>query len=146
MFGHRTPVRKMSSAEKNKDSLSQEAEQTQASNVRRSIGEWEAAIPSQGSSNPSPRAAQVAPAAPCKAKTQSLTQGPTGEVTDRRSVETTTSPKPKYKNRTSEARACLTSAKLQLGKARNLRTDIKNEVTQNIEHKILSLIKRKERA
>ncbi|CAG9101592.1 unnamed protein product [Plutella xylostella] len=130
----------MSSAEKNKDSLSQEAEQMQASNVRRSIGEWEAAIPNQGSSNPSPRAAQVAPAAPCKAKTQSLTQGPTGEVTDRRSVETTTSPKPKYKNRTSEARACLTSAKLQLGKARNLRTDIKNEVTQNIE-RLYQLVK-----
>ncbi|KAG7305829.1 hypothetical protein JYU34_009979 [Plutella xylostella] len=129
MFGHRTPVRKSNSAEKKEtNSQSQEAGQMRASHVRRSIGEWEAVNPSQSSSNPSPRAALVAAAAPCKVMSP-LTQGLTGEGAEKLSAETAISPKPKYKNRTSEARACLTSAKLQLGKARNLRTDIKNEVT-----------------
>lgn len=144
MFGHRTPVLKINSAEKRQsDSQSQEAEQMQASSVRRSIGEWEAAKPSQSSSNPSPRAALVAPAAPGKVSSQLVTQGPTGE--GKTITAASPKPKPKYKDRTSEAKACLTSAKLHLNNSRNLKTAIKVGMTQAVE-RLYELVKEAEAA
>ncbi|KAG7294782.1 hypothetical protein JYU34_022850, partial [Plutella xylostella] len=120
MFGHRTPpVRRMSGQRTTAEP--QEAKQGSASHVRRSIGEWEAGKPGQSSVEPPPRAAAVV-------------QG---------TSSATTPPTQKYKNRTTEARACLTTAKTWLGKARNLRTDIKNEVTQLLE-RMYQLVKEAE--
>lgn len=52
---------------------------------------------------------------------------------------------PKYKSRTSEAKACLLKAKAQIDRSRNLKTDIKAEVIEAVE-RLYTLVKEAEGA
>lgn len=118
MFGFHTPVKNFEKM----DTLAQEVGPTQTSKVRRSIGEWEA-----GKSSPiiSSRMTVEAPEA--------------SSIIKNRTPQTQ-----KYANKTSEARACLMSAKKQLGEARNLRGDIKSGVTRAVE-RLFYLVKEAEK-
>lgn len=151
MFGIRTPAKKTKVSDREddpKDSLVQveqagpsqkeaQLNATQNLNVRRSIGEWETGnTESRPSKTPSPPK-KTAAAAPAKPKPKAL-------VTRRLSVEAAESPpkpeKQKYLSKVSEAKACLMKAKQHLSNSKNLRTDIKIEVTQAVE-RLYELVK-----
>lgn len=122
-------------------------EPTQVSKVRQSIGEWESGKPDR--SPTTPKKAEPAPAGLLKTKTKpKTTLSQESKVTRKTSVEAAgSSPKPekpKYADRTAEARTCLTKVKMQLGSARNLRTDIKTEVTIAAE-RLYQLVKEAEK-
>lgn len=132
MFGFRTPPKQ--SEDDTGAQCSPTKDTTRASNVRRSIGEWEAVKTVAPLVSPSTRKATLPASIKAKQKqTSQLQEGKT--VTRRTSVDTPTSPpkQVKYASKTAEARACLTKAKLHLNNSRNLKTDIKTEVTQAID-------------
>lgn len=125
MFGFRTPVKQTGNDAEPQRSPTRDLTQ----NVRRSIGEWEAV------NNDAPHLPPVSQPGPAKTK-QKQTLLMENKITARRtSVEAVASPpKPvKYADKTAEARACLNKAKIHLNNSRNLKTDIKTEVTQAID-------------
>lgn len=140
MFGIRTPAKKTS-----KDSESPRSPTKLTHNVRRSIGEWESA------KNDAPHASQPATTtAQAEESKNSIlanlkptsSQPAKSTATRRASVEIKTPP-PKqvqYVTKTAEARACLNKAKLHLNNSRNLKTEIKAEVTQAID-RLYSIVK-----
>lgn len=135
MFGIRTPVKTVTSGTGSQKSPGNKTPTEGAgpladsdrTAVRRSIGEIEARI------------TQPRPAKPTIAakETKSSSSG----------AEAEKSPKipPKYKNRTTEAKACLMKAKLQMEKSRNLKSDIKADVLEAIE-RLYVLVKEAELA
>lgn len=138
MFGFRTPAKQAENNAEQKQSPNKAEPQT--SNVRRSIGEWEAA--KTDAPIVSTQTVKVTQPAPAKTR-QRLPLSQDSKTSSRRaSTEAIPSPpkQPKYIDRTSEARACLTKAKLHLNNSRNLKTDIKTEVTQAIE-RLYNLVK-----
>lgn len=71
---------------------------------------------------------------------------PVAEIINKSTTESATvtpARSQKYKNRLMEAKACVTKAKLHLGNSRNIKTEIKNEVTQSID-RLYQLIKESE--
>lgn len=121
-----------------------EGETRPNSNVRRSIGEWEAGKSDTSQINTTPpRKTTTVEAQKPKPKTTVLPKD--ARVGARRaSVEAAGSPpkqeRIKYKDRLSEAKACLTKAKLNLGNSRNIKTEIKAEVIQAVE-RLYQLVK-----
>lgn len=117
---------------------------TQATNVRKSIGEWEATRPDA----PQASTHMTKAAQPCPARIrQKPAQSQESKTTARRaSNEVTTSPPKqiKYVDKTAEARACLQKAKLHLSNSKNLKTDIRNEVTQAID-RLYNIVKELEK-
>lgn len=109
---------------------------TQPTSVRRSIGEWEA---TKSDLPPVTKATLVGPAKTKQKPTMSQEARPTAR---RASIENSVSPpkQAKYADRTAEARACLLKAKLHLSNSRNLKTDIKQEVTAAID-RLYNLVK-----
>lgn len=55
------------------------------------------------------------------------------------------SPKPQYKSRTSETKACLLKAKIKIDQSRNLKTDIKTDVLEAVD-RLYALVKEAEEA
>lgn len=115
----------------------------QTSNVRRSIGEWEKET-REAESNISPK--KMAPAVRTKRTTSPQQIKPKVHRPSVEQVEGTSQIEtPKYKDRVTEARACLNRAKQHLGNSRNLKTNIKNEVTESID-RLYQLVKEAESA
>lgn len=116
---------------------------TQTSNVRRSIGEWETGKASTASASlstvTSPKKPLVSETTKPKTK-KALSQESKGGV--RKGPLEASSPreKVKYLDRIAEAKACVTKAKLNLGNARNLKTEIKVEVLHAID-RLYQLVK-----
>lgn len=148
MFGYRTPVKDVTPKESNKSpkaidpivrteragpSVEVDGRSTK---VRRSIGEIEARAsatpPTQHKtlSQPEGRAKAKAALAVPESKTGTQKGKTTSSTTD-----TERSPKQtvKYKNKTSEAKACLVKAKQYLGQSGNLKTEIKTKVNEALE-------------
>lgn len=130
MFGFRTPA-KQSSTDAEQHSPAKAG--TRTSNVRRSIGEWEAGKSEMPSV--SPTTTRTTEPAPGRIKQKQTLSQDVKTTARRTSTEAQTSPprQIRYVNRTAEARACLNKAKLHLSNSRNLKTDIKTEVTQAID-------------
>lgn len=100
-------------------------------NVRRSVAELEAAGPSNANPTPSPPlVTKTAQAGPAK-----LTQKSLSEL-----VQVHSPPKPRYADRSAEARACLTRAKVLLKTSRNTKTEIKNGVFEALD-RLFELVK-----
>lgn len=134
MFGHRTPAKKSGGEGPPETATAKQSPETEKarldstfSKVRRSIGEWEAA-----SNDPTPVLQIMTKQAGPAVQTQ---------VTHVKTMEQ--SPK-KYANRTAEAKAFLLKAKNHLSASRNLKTDIKNGITEAIE-KLYDLVKEAEK-
>lgn len=154
MFGIRTPTSKASttftkSPEGNKnpptiERVTDDRDPKPNTGVRRSIGEIEAKLKS-------PRAKKAGPAPQHEERTRAK---PTAGVQRTTFQPSQTSPgqpekespmKATYKSRTSEAKACLLKAKLQMDKSRNLKADIKADVIAAVE-RLYVLVKEAEQA
>lgn len=138
MFGFRTPAKKADNSPE--PQRSPRVVEPNTSNVRRSIGEWEAS--KTDTPHVSSQTVKVTQPGPSRL-TQRQPPPQDSKMNSRRtSVEVTTSPpkQPKYASRIVEARACLAKAKLHLNNSRNLKTEIKTEVTQAVE-RLYNLIK-----
>lgn len=114
---------------------------TLTSNVRRSIGEWEAAGSDKPATSPktSPLTTRTTQAGPAKEKPRLVLSQDTAS-TRLSPAGPRKSPKTVYPNRTAEARSCLIKAKQHLTNSRNLKTDIKNGVVEAI-NRLYSLVK-----
>lgn len=133
MFGFRTPAKQTEKDAESKRSPTKDA--TQTSNVRRSIGEWEAA---KSDARPvSPSTVKTTQPGTAKPKQKPTHSQEAKTVARRTSVDIIISPpkQAKYADKTAEARGCLTKAKLHLNNSKNLKTDIKTEVTQCIDRR-----------
>lgn len=145
MFGHRTPAKKSTqvgniespkSVEMTEKAGPSSENLTGTVNVRRSVGDWESVNleetpPTQNIvSKNSSATVTVAKDKPRKIF------GTSPQLTQAKQ-------KTKYNDRLSEARACVTKAKLHLGNSRNIKTEIKTEVTQAIE-RLYQLVKEAE--
>lgn len=131
MFGIRTPDSRKHTTNDAGSQRSPAKAMTHASNVRRSIGEWE----NTGKNNTPPSSQPPETLSVTTNLRQTQSQERKILATRRPSIEVVTSPpKPvKYINKTAEARACLNKAKLHLNNSRNLKSEIKTEVTQAID-------------
>lgn len=110
---------------------------TLTSNVRRSIGEWEAA--GSDKSTVSPLTTRTTQAGPAKEKQRRPTSQDTLD-TRQSSASPRTTPKTVYPTRTAEAKYCLITAKQHLTNSRNLKTEIKSGVVTAI-NRLYALVK-----
>lgn len=159
MFGLRTPTNKLNVTVDIERKSPQKAgpstttpEVTETSKVRRSIGEWETvkatAAPVSRSPDPkrkaitSPKKATALATSKPKPKTGLSHETKAGPQNGPAEVieSSPTIGKTKYIDRLTEAKACVTKAKLQLGSARNLKTEIRIEVTTAID-RLFQLVK-----
>lgn len=129
MFGIRTPIKRPTGESKSPLELVPDR------SVRRSIGEWEAA-----NTDETPVMTQ---AGTSKVKSVTKPEETKPTTTNKTTVKTPASPKRKYPNRTAEARACLLKAKEHLRNSRNLKTEIKDGVTEAI-NRLYELVKEAE--
>ncbi|CAK1588833.1 unnamed protein product [Parnassius mnemosyne] len=155
MFGIRTPAKRIESSAKDmspqgsptkteKAGPSPKNQRTLASSVRRSIGEWETGkLDIEAGTHSPPK--KVIPTARQRQKTMPSheTKGTTRKALEEAKEGSPKTETAKYADRLTEARACLHKAKLHLNNSRNLRTDIKTEVTQAIE-RLYQLVKEAE--
>ncbi|KAL0852484.1 hypothetical protein ABMA28_000651 [Loxostege sticticalis] len=146
MFGIHTPVKRqmVSRSPQRDEQRAGPSSATQDSMVRRLTGEWEAG---KGEGNAkSPKSPKKVVPAPRPVKVKALPQDPKPAATRRLSSEAlSVSPRvePKYASRLTEAKAMLTKAKLHLKNSKNMKTDIKVEVTQSLE-RLYQLVKEAE--
>lgn len=126
----------------------QKDEFPETSSVKRSVGEWELVKKRRSNSQqlktPTPPRKTAPRAAPRPKPTTLSSQE--GKPTARRPpAEATGSPptQEKFANRTAEAKACLTKAKINLEASRNLKYDIKINVTEAVE-RLFQLVKESE--
>lgn len=142
MFGMRTPAKKTSSDDVPLEQTASTSDKPP--NVRRSVGEWEA-VKTTDNMKTTPKKHPFTITIKPKPKPMVSLEGKPS--THRKTVEDAASPrtpeKPKYANRVAEARACLNKAKLHLNNSRNLKTDIKTEVTHAVE-RLYQLVKEAE--
>lgn len=142
MFGMRTPVKNTSSDDVPLEQTASASDKPP--NVRRSVGEWEAGKPIENIKT-TPRKPPFTITIKPKPKPMVSLEGKPS--IHRKTAEETVNPptpeKPKYANRVAEARACLNKAKLHLNNSRNLKTDIKTEVTHAVE-RLYQLVKEAE--
>lgn len=136
----RTPSTKAKTMDDNAPELSSKgkrsptpvAHSSHTSNVRRSIGEWESGKSDSQSGTPtSPKKTKIGEASKPKLKETSLLDKTV--TLHKTPVDANMSPSTKVSDRMAEARACVTKAKLHLNNSRNLKTEIKAEVTQAID-------------
>lgn len=155
MLGIRTPVKASENADKSRSSPrggeisgpSPKGKEPRPGSVRKSIGEWESeAKESDTGRQGSPRKAVLT----ARPKRVVLSQQPkvsTSATTSRTSLECTggnaSADVPVLVDRVAEARACLNKAKLHLSNSRNLKAEIKSEVTQCID-RLYQLVKEAE--
>lgn len=134
MFDIKSPVKTTENTSVTKDQTEKAGpSQARISSVRRSVGEGESGKPS---ATPKSSPPQMKPLS-------ANTSGPKEKTTlETKQIE---SPKQKYQDRVAEAKACLTKAKMGLASSRNLRSDIKTNVTQAIE-RLFALVKEAETA
>lgn len=145
MFGIRTPVKKgMDASPGAENAEATKVGPAQTSNVRRSIGEWETG---KGVTRTSPTKSPInlPPGAPAKAKSRTVqptaeTRALTRKTSTEAQMQSPPVQKPKYVSRTAEAKANLVKAKTLLGQSRNLKADIKTDVTMAIE-RLYELVK-----
>lgn len=139
---YRTPAAK---------TVADEKSPSKATNVRRSIDCWEAA-----NTDPTPvllnMTKQAGPANidPTPVSSRMVTQASPSNIslkfsipvsqqgsqiaaTQKISVNTHTPPKTQYVDKISEARACLTKAKIHLRNSRNIKTELKNGITEALD-------------
>ncbi|KAL0858264.1 hypothetical protein ABMA27_012168 [Loxostege sticticalis] len=147
MFGIHTPVKRQMvsrSPQRDEQRAGPSSANQDCSMVRRLTGEWEAGkVDGNPKSPKSPR--KVVPA-PRPVRAKALPQDPKPAATRRLSSEAlSVSPRvePKYASRVTEAKAMLTKAKLHLKNSKNMKTDIKVEVTQSLE-RLYQLVKEAE--
>ncbi|KAL0849677.1 hypothetical protein ABMA28_013930 [Loxostege sticticalis] len=144
MFGIHTPVKKVVRSPSKDLQRAGPSSATQDSMVRRLTGEWEAG---KAEGNPkSPKSPKKVVPAPRSLKVKALSQDSKPAATRRLSSEAlSVSPRvePKYATRVTEAKAMLTKAKLHLKNSKNIKTDIKVEVTQSLE-RLYQLVKEAE--
>ncbi|KAL0894322.1 hypothetical protein ABMA27_012948 [Loxostege sticticalis] len=144
MFGIHTPVKKVVRSPPKDEQRAGPSSATQDSMVRRLTGEWEAG---KVEGNPkSPKSPKKVVPAPRSLKVKALSQDSKPAATRRLSSEAlSVSPRvePKYATRVTEAKAMLTKAKLHLKNSKNIKTDIKVEVTQSLE-RLYQLVKEAE--
>ncbi|CAK1592794.1 unnamed protein product [Parnassius mnemosyne] len=157
MFGIRTPVKKAETSARDMSPQDSPArtekagpspkinQSTLATSVRRSIGEWETGGKADTATTAHKSPKKTAPVARPKLKitTSQESKGATRKTSEQATEGSPKTETAKYADRLTEARACLTKAKLHLSNSRNLRTDIKNEVTQAIE-RLYQLVKEAE--
>lgn len=149
MFGIRTPVVKKTRDDEESLDTGRSHIASAGPSVRRSIGEWEADKPKavQPLKTPTPPKkafttsppklkSKIALSQEPKPDQQKLTQG-TGDNSPVYSQPT------RYNSRTSEAKACLTKAKMQLLSSRNLKKEIKDEIYKAVE-RLYQLVKETE--
>lgn len=110
---------------------------TKTSNVRRSIGEWEAA----GSDRPAcpPLTIRTTQAGPVK-ETQTTTRSKDSDNMGQSPSGLRNPSRTSYPSRTAEAKSCLIRAKQYLSNSRNLKTDIKSGVVDAI-NRLYALVK-----
>lgn len=147
MFGIRTPVKgKPSNSPRNLEEMiptegaGSPLDSDGTTKVRRSIGEFEARTTQTQPRSQDPKTRTRAPVTTMEGTSGSQKAKPTD-------VEAQVSPKPrpKYKDRATEAKACLSKAKSQLDSARNLKGDIKIEVVKAVD-RLYTLFKEAEKA
>lgn len=145
MFGYRTPVKKDNQnspvSTEETDSIQMETENPSTSNARQSIGETD-------TGKKGPLTDKEKPLGPPRQRQKQVHTQENIPTARRASTGVSGSPlkqeKPKFLDRVSEARACLTKGKLHLGNSRNLKTDIKSEVMQALE-RLYQLVKEAEK-
>lgn len=102
--------------------------------VRKSIGEWESGKIEASTRSPTKTLSEAGPSKP-----KQLSQD-----AQKHTLEGQNPPMQRnYADRTAEARACLSKAKLHLNNSRNLKTDIKTGVVQAID-RLYQLVKEAE--
>ena len=124
MFGIRTPVKKVDDLTSQSPRSAEKAGPTQSS-VRRSIGEWEAGKKDTPLDSSSSRPRQ-------RPNSRTVTQEskmPARRVSLEASGTSPKAPPKAPKTRVEEAKMCLIKAKTGLTTSRNLRTDIKQDLT-----------------
>lgn len=155
MFGFRTPIKGTpSNVEQNlppchlggnlgETSQVGEKRTTEATKVRRSIGEFEARAkvqtPLMGTSD-QPKPAEKTKPRLSPTTTEPKTGASKGKVMGDGSAEKTLKQGTKYDSRTLEAKACLMKAKLQMKNSRNLKTEIKTDVIEAVD-RLFKLVK-----
>lgn len=164
MFGIRTPppskalnvtvdIDRKSPAQTQKasPSMAGTSETATTSKVRRSIGEWETGKAATASTSrsteakpklanspkkaPAPATSKPKPKTGLASDSKAMAQKSSAEAAERSPMA-----KVKYADRLAEAKACLTKAKVNLGSAKNLKTEIKIEVTIAID-RLYQLVK-----
>lgn len=128
MFGFRTPAKRPPTESRTPPSSAGEK------SVRLSIGEWEAAGTSAASTKT--RAGSIKQ----PQLTQPQRQEQKSKASDKTYIKTPTSPKRWPAGRASEARGFLNKGKLHLENSRNLKTEIKQGVTEALE-RLYALVK-----
>lgn len=141
MFGIRTPTRRSYQGPETK--TTPEKPPTPTLNVRESVGEWESGKTDAADRSPPKTASTMHGGTATLRRAQTLSQD--SKLTTRATPMGDTSPPAQrsYVDKTSEARACLSKAKLHLNNSRNLKTDIKAVVVQAIE-RLYQLVKEAE--
>lgn len=153
MFGHRTPVKQRPTEEPprgtqgKKAILSPIVQSSLNTSVRRSIGEWETGrqdAPSKALTAPKASKTAELPNPKLKATTSQAEPRAVAQTTP---TEGEGSPQKqqnlKYTDRLVEAKACVLKAKTNLGNSRNIKSEIKAEVTQAI-NRLYQLVKEAE--
>lgn len=133
----RTPVKKTSGDVMSPQKLDLESDRS----VRRSIGEWEA-VTVEASTSSTSSAIIGTQAGTARTKASQLITKRTPTNANKTFIKTPP-PSPKYADRTAEARACLVTAKLHLKNSKNIKTEIKNEVTKALD-RLYRLVKEAE--
>lgn len=146
MFGHRTPVKQRPTGEAvhAQRSQSPKAHSSNSTSVRRSVGEWETGkLDAPTKTLTMPKIDKTVEPSKPKLKT-TIPQIEPGALIRTTSAEVSGSPpKQKYKDRLTEAKACLTKAKSNLANSRNIKAEIKAEVLVAVE-RLFQLVKEAE--
>lgn len=139
MFGFRTPDKKASKSDHQRaPEMSDKAGPSQKPTIteRRSIGESDSGKPvgnPKKMTSPPKKAVSVELPMPKATRTLSQDNRAGSQITSMEAVASPQiQPKLKYTDRLAEAKACVQKAKTHLGNSRNIKTEIKTEVTQAI--------------
>lgn len=142
MLGLRTPDKKptVSQVTPGEDERAGPSTSPQTTKVRLSIDEWEATQKAQSSPVSPPKKPQTQLKLKLGSATVTKTRRPSAELQSGSSK-----PSREFPDRVTEARACIRKGKTALGESRNLRADLKADVTQALE-RLFQLVKEAEAA
>lgn len=148
MFGIRTPTTKMTNIHGSPNDDERAGPSTapmQSSTVRRNIVEWEESKSTQKSPNSPQTTTQPVQTKPKVKGPLTIESQPLARRKSTEAPINSQKSKREYADRVTEARACIRKAKTALGESRNLRADIKTDVTQAVE-RLFQLVKEAETA